>query len=207
MKKIGITGCKGRLGTYLLNHYDNFVGLDCDVTKPTEVDSCLEESSVGLVLHLAAKSDVDYCQKKENFTKVSLVNFRGTLHVCQTTQRLGIDTVLLSTDHVFDGRWGNYTETSKQRPINNYGMTKFAAEGFQSVFDNLKVIRTSYLFDAERLDIHITKLIEGKSWQEYPTFIRRSFMYLPHFSSLLDNYFYQYNNLFYGAWFLYRIFY
>ena len=61
------------------------------------------------------------------------------------------------------------------------------AERLQTVFPNLKVVRTSYLFDYERMFRHIYPLREGESF-EYPTFIERSFMYLPHFAEAFYNY-------------------
>jgi dTDP-4-dehydrorhamnose reductase len=84
---------------------------------------------------------------------------------------------------VFDGKWGwlrGYREDSNPNPINYYGMSKLAAEGLTESYSNFKIIRTSCLFNRERL--------KGKELQSQPTFIRRSFMYLPHFCSRLIQY-------------------
>ena len=161
-----------------MSRYDEyFVGLDCDVTKPEEVENCIRGAHIDAVLHLAAKSDVDWCQKPEHEKTVSNVNLRGTFNVCAAAEKFRLDVLLLSTDHVFSGTRGRYSEKDKPYPINQYGLSKFAAEGLQKAFDNLKIVRTSYLFDSIRL----SQLGEG----EYPTFIVRSFMYLPHFADNL----------------------
>lgn len=180
MRTYGITGFRGRLGSYLLSHYDNFVALDCDVTKPDEVENCITKANIDLVLHLAAKSDVDFCERPENQKLVSDVNLRGTFNVCLASEKVRADVLLLSSDHVFRGKWGRYKEKDKPDPVNFYGMSKMAAEGLQQVFDNLRIVRTSYFFDRKRLSQYVAG--------EYPTFISRSFMYLPHLAESIVYY-------------------
>ena len=181
MRKIyGVTGYKGYVGSYILSHYDNFVGLDCDVTNPTDVENCIGDSGVNAVLHLAAKSDVEWCEKPENEKTLINVNLRGTFNVCLAAEKERIGVLLLSSDHVFGGNRGSYRETDKPSPRNQYGLSKLSAEGLQEVFDNLKIVRTSYLFDFNRLAPY------GSG--EYPTFIYRTFMYLPHFVESLVRY-------------------
>ena len=186
--KVGVTGYKGRLGRYLLSHYEDFIGLECDVRIPSGVDKCILASNVDVILHLAAKSNVDYCQKPENEKEVIDTNLRGTFNVCRAGQLQGIPVVLLSSDHIFGGGWGRNREKDKGNPLNHYGFTKFSAESLRSVFDNLKVIRTSYLFDRERLNSQLSSLWSGLP-EIYPTFITRTFMYYPHFAMTLCQYF------------------
>lgn len=185
MKTIGVTGYKGRLGRYLLENSVGFVGLDIDVTNPNEVNGVVGNLEMDCVLHLAAKSDVDWCEKNQSIT--SNVNLRGTFNVCRAAQLRNIPVVLLSSDHVFGGEWGMYKEKDKGSPVNYYGFTKLSAESLRSVFDNLKVVRTSYLFDRERLNSELSDLWDGK-FRHYPTFITRTFMYLPHFAITLHSY-------------------
>lgn len=186
---IGVTGYTGRVGTYLLNKYTNFVPLPCDITKPDEVENCVRSYKLGAILHLAAKSDVEFCEKSENAKLVSNVNLRGTFNLCHAAEIHGnIPVLLLSSDHVFSGSWGRYKEKSKPAPTNFYGTSKLAAESLQKTFGNLHVVRTSYLFSPQRLTDKLEKLWNGTP-QLYPTFIYRSFMYLPHFAESLNYYF------------------
>lgn len=164
-----------------------FVGLECDVSKPTQVESCIRNIELDGVLHLAAKSDVEWCERPENESVVTSVNLGGTFNVCRAAQLSGIPVVLLSSDHIYGGRWGLYREKDKGNPINFYGMSKFSAESLQKAFSNMKIVRTSYLFDHERLTPQLTKLWESVS-EVYPTFIIRTFMYLPHFAMTLCHY-------------------
>lgn len=187
MKSIGVTGAGGRLGSYLLKTYPEYVALDCDVTNPEDVDNCIGKSKVNLILHLAAKSDVDWCEKPENQKRVDLTNLWGVGYVSHSAQIRQIPVVFLSSDHVFGGQWGLYREKDKINPINYYGFSKAGAESLIKSFDNLKVIRTSFLFTRERLNKELSDLYDNV-FGLYPTFIIRTFMYLPYFTLSLNHY-------------------
>lgn len=187
MKTVGVTGYKGRLGRHLLQNHIGFVGIDCDVTNPLHIKKCLDTWHIDAILHLAAKSDVEWCERPENEKAVYNVNVIGTANVCRAAKAKGLPVVLLSSDHIYGGKWGLYREKDKGNPVNYYGFSKFGAESLQRVFDNLKVVRTSYLFDRERLLMQLVNLWDSVP-QIYPTFIIRTFMYLPHFAMTLCQY-------------------
>ena len=177
-----MTGGNGRVGKELQNW--GIEPLLCDVTDPLQIIDSVSSTKPDLIIHLAAISDIDLCEKKENAQKVIDVNLRGTYNVLDVAEKFQTKVVMLSSDHVFDGKWNlfrrGYSEDSNPNPMNFYGYSKFAAEGLSNTFSNFKIVRTSYLFDAERL--------KGKEFQSQPTFIHRSFMYLPHFVSRLLQY-------------------
>lgn len=182
--RIFVTGYQGRVGSLLLEQ--GCFPLVCDVTKYDEVEKALHKASPDIVVHLASVSDVDYCEvHKEHALEV---NFLGTKFVADATSKQKCGMVLLSSDHVFGGRKGPYKEVRFVRnflgqydsPVNFYGITKLAAEGIQQVYPHMKIVRTSYLFSRERLKMELSS--------SYPTFIHRSFMYIPHFINGLTQY-------------------
>ena len=180
MTTFGVTGYAGQVGQELLK-YPDMVPLAGDVRSRSEIDLAVRSTKVDVIVHLASISDVDTCEKKENQKLVDDTNVRGTFHVAEVAEKYGCGMVLLSSAHVFDGKWGNYKENSKPSPRNYYGFSKLAAEGFaKDIFPFMKVVRTSYLFNHKRVFRHIYPL-RAKNSFTYPTFIERSFMYLPHF--------------------------
>ena len=190
MTKIYMTGGNGRIGKYMTKWVDG--NLECDVTKPETIDDALSKNKPDIILHLAARSSVDWCEKPENEKEAIAVNVWGTFNVLSAAEKIGAKVVMLSSDHVFSGgnRWwrrGAYDEDARTFPINFYGQTKLAAEALLQAFDNFKVVRTSYLFDWDRL--------QDKIGKPQPTFIRRSFMYLPHFCSDLYLYLQNYDKM------------
>lgn len=191
--KIAISGHRGPVGQELLR-FPNTLPLDADVRNPQEIEMVIKSERPDLVLHLASISSVEECEKPENEKKVVETNLRGTFHMASVCEKYGCKVVLLSTDHVFDGIWGNYKETSKPSPKNFYGHSKMSAEGLRSVFSNLKVVRTSRLFSSASLSTEMGKLVAGEV-QEYPSFIYRSFMWLPHFALSLIEYSHRYEEM------------
>lgn len=188
--KIAMTGGKGRIGKYLAEQ--GVINLPCNVTDIQDVDDTVSKEKPDIVIHLAGKTDVDWCEKKENADEAIFTNFIGTDNVCSVAEKYGAKVVLLSSDHVFSGKrwlpWHFYHEKSSPLPINFYGLTKLAAEGLQSIYpDTLKIVRTSWLFDKERLDKNLE--------QSYPSFIYRSFMYIPHFISNFMMYLSRYSEM------------
>lgn len=185
-----MTGGKGRIGKYLAEQ--GVKELSCNVTDIQDVDDTVSKTMPDFIIHLAAISDVDYCEKKENADQVIYTNFIGTDNVCSVAEKYGARVVLLSSDHVFSGKrwlpWHFYHEKSSPLPANFYGLSKLAAEGLQALYPNtLKIVRTSYLFDKERLD--------GILESSYPSFIYRSFMYIPHFVRRLMLYVDRFNEM------------
>ena len=177
--KISMTGYKGRVGKYLLPY--GYTGLDCDITRPETIRQALNTEKPNVVLHLAGKSNVDWCEDVAHQEQVIQTNFRGTNHVAEECEKLGIQMVFLSTDHVFSGkRWvGKYKESDKLDPANYYGLNKASAETLLNLFPDTKIIRTSYLFDRERI-----KHLDG----DYPTFMKRSFIHFAYFAKMVDYY-------------------
>lgn len=194
MATFGITGYSGHVGQELLK-YPDMVPLAGDVRNQSEIELAIRNTKVDIIVHLASISDVDTCEKKENQKLVDDTNVRGTFHVAEAAENYGCGMVLLSSAHVFDGKWGNYKESSRPFPKNYYGFTKLAAEGFsRDIFPFMKVVRTSYLFDHERVFKHIYPL-RAKNSFAYPTFIERSFMYLPHFAEAFYCYLLNFANM------------
>lgn len=206
--KIAVTGYKGRVGSLLLEQ--GCSPLVCDVTNYDEVEMAVRQAKPDLVVHLASISDVDYCE--QHLDEALKVNFGGTKIVAEATRKHQCGMVLLSSDHVFGGRSGPYKEVKFVKnflglydsPVNYYGETKLAAEALQQVNPHMKIVRTSYLFDENRLKLAnwITDLgflgLDHTKGVEYPTFISRSFMYFPHFITsfvLYLNRFYEMPNL------------
>jgi len=60
--------------------------------------------------------------------KTYAINVAGTLRIAKQCTELGLCPILFSTDYVFDGKEGGYTESSPTSPINAYGKQKAELE-------------------------------------------------------------------------------
>ena len=78
------------------------------------------------VIHTAAIADIDFCEANQELAKH--VNTDLTRAVAELCEDHGVRLVHLSTDTVFDGERGFYTEADAVNPVNFYGRTKVMAE-------------------------------------------------------------------------------
>jgi dTDP-4-dehydrorhamnose reductase len=81
---------------------------------------------VDVVIHSAAVTDPDACERDPE--AALKVNFEATHRLASLARRCGAHFVFISTDLVFDGEKGNYTEDDQPRPLSLYGMSKLRAE-------------------------------------------------------------------------------
>ncbi len=102
-----------------------------------------------VVFHPAAVANVDWC---ERFPEASfLVNVTGLGHVVEAAVSAEARVVLFSTEYVFDGADGPYSEEDVPRPLSAYGRQKRAGEAL--VLDRVPgglVVRTTVVYGWER---------------------------------------------------------
>ena len=87
-------------------------------------------------------TNVDLCEQKPNSAK--LVNVKGVENICNLFEG---KVIQISTDYVFDGKSGPYTENDEPNPISIYGKTKFQAESvvLSHSIENI-VLRSNVLY-------------------------------------------------------------
>ena len=73
-----------------------------------------------------AVSNINRCYKEQNSSKA--INVEGTLRLIRACHDRGIKVTFLSSDAVFDGKMGNYTEDDETYPICVYGKQKKEVE-------------------------------------------------------------------------------
>tara|TARA_B100000131_G_C18116153_1_gene611354 strand:+ start:2345 stop:3208 length:864 start_codon:yes stop_codon:yes gene_type:complete len=158
--RVLITGAFGQLGTSLssiLNKdYEvirtgkivpkNNLGITLDIQNPVMVKEVIKATKPDLIINLAAITNVDYCEKYPELSKE--VNIGGLMNLCDSFSGRIIH---LSTDYVFDGNDGPYSENDATSPLSVYGKTKLASE--RILLDNNPkhlVLRGNVLYDNEQ---------------------------------------------------------
>ncbi|WP_440953182.1 dTDP-4-dehydrorhamnose reductase [Methanococcoides sp. FTZ1] len=146
--KTVIIGAGGMLGTDLCKVFPNAVQLtrkELDITKRDEVIQKIEKIGPDVVINAAAYTDVDGCEDNEDLAFA--VNGYGPGYIAEACSNIGAKMVHFSTDYVFDGSKGEYSEEDEPDPINVYGKSKFMGE--RKIIENLNdylIIRISWLF-------------------------------------------------------------
>lgn len=146
--KAWVTGAGGLIGNYLVQAAPQFApgwevrGLTRDQLELTDfaaVARAFREDAPSLVIHCAALSKSPACQADPALAR--RLNVEVT--TCLTQLAADIPLIFFSTDLIFDGRKGNYTETDSPNPLSVYGETKVAAEAVVLRNPRHAVVRTS----------------------------------------------------------------
>jgi dTDP-4-dehydrorhamnose reductase len=141
--RILITGASGLLGLNLaleaakdhdvvgtvkdhLINTDAFTVLHTDLLAPGAVEELLNESQPDWIIHCAALADVDACEIDP--LQAQQLNSELPRKLATYVGRGGARLLHVSTDAVFDGRRGNYTERDTPNPLSVYARTKLAGE-------------------------------------------------------------------------------
>jgi dTDP-4-dehydrorhamnose reductase len=159
MQRLFVTGASGLLGSKIVGlaredyeviplHNTNSLhpnSLKLDITNQNQVFNLFNKLKPDAAIHTASETNVDKCEiEKEHTWKV---NAEGTRNIAIACGKINTRLVYISTDYVFNGEKGNYTEEDKPLPINYYGLTKF--EGEKQVIkqcENYAILRTSVLY-------------------------------------------------------------
>ena len=105
-----------------------------NITDASTLDDIKNDTEHALVIHLAAKADVDGCEKDKPLGEEGdayKINVDGTQNVVNACRASNKKILYVSTDFVFDGKDvpdGGYTEESTPNPINWYAETKYKGE-------------------------------------------------------------------------------
>ena len=157
MKKILITGAFGQLGASLCKTLSNesilatgrsivsstkYKSIELDITNPKQVKGVIYKYNPDIIIHLAAMTDVDGCEK--NPETAFDVNVKATEGLIKNYNG---KFIYISTDYVFDGEDGPYVEDDKVNPVSVYGKTKLYGENMVKNSDaNWVILRSNIIF-------------------------------------------------------------
>ena len=141
-RKILITGAGGQLGLAihqkLRDKFDVFPtnritsesklirsSKILDITDRIDVETIINEINPDIIINCAAYTDVDGSERNKNQAHmVNVVGLQNLIHASDHSTYF----IQISSDYVFDGDTGPYSEEDHTFPINYYGKTKLEAE-------------------------------------------------------------------------------
>lgn len=150
---IMVIGGSGQLGSELLKILPDSVGVFhnpsennfcADFMKEGQIGSIIKEAKPDLVINCTAFTDVDGCERDRE--KAYRINGNAVLEIVNSSKLIGAKVIHVSTDYVYNGETGNYTETDVPSPINYYGLSKLVGDCFVLSYEQSIVIRTSGVF-------------------------------------------------------------
>lgn len=144
--KVLVTGANGLLGQKLVELYadkedieliatgrgsDRNVGSShtyctMDITSQHEINEVFEKYKPDAVINTAAMTQVDQCE--EDRTSCWLQNVTAVEYLTEACSKFNTFLLHLSTDFIFDGKAGPYSEEASPNPLSYYGESKLASE-------------------------------------------------------------------------------
>ena len=157
-KSILITGVSGLLGNnlayYFKGKYDILglynshpVTIDgiyterCQLSQPDEIKRIISDYHPKIVIHCASLTNIDECEVDKDTTKK--INVLATKNIVEAVRDRDVKLIYISSDSVYEGVKGDYSEDDPIGPQNYYGLSKY--EGELEVFkkENALVFRTN----------------------------------------------------------------
>jgi dTDP-4-dehydrorhamnose reductase len=164
-KKILVTGANGLLGQKVTEIFKNestheliltdlkdkaeeprdFDYFPMDITKKEDVKEVIKKISPDIIINTAAYTNVDGCETERELSwKVNVDAVKNFIIAARTNNS---KIIHISTDYIFDGKAGNYDESSKPNPLSYYGKSKLASENaLISSGINYTIVRTMIIY-------------------------------------------------------------
>ncbi len=116
-----------------------------DISHPFELQHIVEQEKPAVIVHCAAMSQVDECEQRQK--EAHSINVEATARLLLDAEEYAGFFIFLSTDFVFDGEKGSYTEEDPVNPISWYGHTKLEAEAIvQTAEIPWAIVRTCLVY-------------------------------------------------------------
>jgi len=172
-KNVLVIGGSGKLGQAIISSEYFSSSLKpssklVDITKPKTIEKFFDNNEIDSIINCAALARMKDCE--EDPIKAIKTNIIGTNNLVievikkENKTKNKIRFVHISTDGVYPGKLGNYSERDATIPYNKYGWTKLGAECAVNLLSNFCIIRTSFFdpnnlkFDKSAVDAYSSKV-------------------------------------------------
>jgi dTDP-4-dehydrorhamnose reductase len=175
-KKLLVIGGSGELGYQIIRNSDswktfstyhsnslnlkNIKSYKLDITNKNEVEGLITKLKPHVVINCAVSDRSIKNIANEDDKKIVIV--KGALNIARSCNKIGCRSVFISTDLVFDGKKGNYTESDTPNPLMSYGRYKAQMERELLGLDyDLVIVRTSLIITLEPMGHQVSWIVNS----------------------------------------------
>ena len=144
-KKIVITGGTGRFGSLLkkfkTSHRLYFPNKkELNILNIKKTDKYIKKIKPQILIHLAGLSRPMKIHEEDIVKSIDL-NIIGTANMVKICKKNNIKLIYFSTNYVYPGTQGNYSEKDPLLPVNNYAWSKLGGEASVQLYKNSLILR------------------------------------------------------------------
>lgn len=146
MKKIIFTGGSGRFGSIFKKekkkNYKFFYPTkkELNIENINSIKKYFLKIKPDYLIHCAALSrPMDIHEK--NISKSISINIIGTCNIVKVCEKFKTKLIYFSTNYVYPGTKGNYSEKEPILPINKYAISKFGGECAVQMYEHSVILR------------------------------------------------------------------
>jgi dTDP-4-dehydrorhamnose reductase len=114
-----------------------------NIIDKEKVMRCFQKFKPTIVINCAANTDVDFLEKNADIAYS--INSEGVKNLAIASEKFKARLIHISTDGIFDGKHGMYSEKDNPNPINIYAKSKLMGE--KNVIENCSdhvILRTNF---------------------------------------------------------------
>jgi len=132
------------VGTYCRNRVPGLVNLDA--AEDQQVSEIFDQVKPSVVINAVnSPGGTDACEQDPALAERN--HFGSGRRLADAAQRCGAKFVQISTDYVFDGQSGPYSETDSANPLSRLGQAKLRLEEYVlKNVSNALIVRTTFVF-------------------------------------------------------------
>ena len=97
-----------------------------DITNKKEVQEIILSQNPDVIINTAAMTNVDLCEQERD--QCDNLNVEAVRYLSDTAEKVDAHLIHISTDFIFDGKSGPYTEEDVPNPLSYYGLSKLKSE-------------------------------------------------------------------------------
>ena len=163
-KRILVVGANGMLGQRVLELYssnndfellatsvedklvfENIDYVQSDISNRNEIKKVIYNFCPDFIINAAAYTNVDKSESERELTWK--INVKGVEYLSDAARVLDSHLIHISTDYIFDGKDGPYTENDIPNPLGYYARTKLASENTLKISGSRNtILRTNVLY-------------------------------------------------------------
>ena len=145
MKTILISGGNGKFSNALIKINKEYRILapnkkQMNILSQNSIANFISKKKVDYFIHAAAFT-TPMARHKTELEKSISTNIIGSANVALCCLKQKIKLIYISTNFVYPGKKGNYTEDSNLSPVNEYGWSKLGGECAMQIYKNTLTLR------------------------------------------------------------------